>query len=158
MNLSHQINEAFATRQMPELVADTSRPHISDREDAESVSHLSREKLDWSLLQKHADALYAMTPAAFRYYLPRFMVVAMEPSDITPLFVSPILQMLDAGPDESYWSDRFRHFWLGMTVAEYEAVKAWLVFMASSDDFGLDDIVLARCFDTVDLLCRAGDV
>ncbi|QWT22431.1 hypothetical protein KPL74_10635 [Bacillus sp. NP157] len=158
MNLAHQITEAFATRQMPEWVADTSRPRISDREDAESLNHFSRERLDWPLLQKHADALYAMTPAAFRYYLPRFMVIAMERSDITPLFISPILQMLDSGPDETYWSDCFRDFWLGMTIAEYDAVKGWLVFMASSDDFGLDDVVLARCFDTLDLLSRAGGV
>ena len=158
MNLTHQIYEAFAARQRPKVVADTSRPNITDREDAESLSRFSREQLDWALLQKHADALYAMTPEAFIYYLPQFMVVAMERRDITPLFVSPILQMLDAGPDESYWSDQFRHFWLRMTVDECEAVKAWLIFMASSDDFGLDDLVLARSFDTVDLLCRVGNV
>jgi hypothetical protein len=157
MTVPDEIYEAFAARLRPVAVADTSRPLISDRQDAESLSSLPRERLDWPLLQKHADALYGMTPAAFRYYLPQFMVVAMEPHRITPLFVSPILQMLDAGPDESYWSDRFKELWLGMTQVEYEAVKAWLLAMASSKDIGLDEIVVARSFDTVGLLCRAGN-
>jgi hypothetical protein len=84
--------------------------------------------------KEHADALYAMTPLAFRYYLPRFMVLAMDKHDIDPLFVSPIIQMLDPGPDESYWSERFKELWVGMVADEYEAVKAWLVFVASTDD------------------------
>lgn len=152
MSLSDKINAAFESRQRPNDVADISRPAITDRQDAECLSCRAREELDWSLLQDHADALYAMTPLAFRYYLPQFMVLAMDRRDVTPLFVSPILQMLDAGPDETYWSERFKQFWVGMTAHEYEAIKAWLIFMASSDDTGQDQIVLARAFDTIDLL------
>jgi hypothetical protein len=155
MSLADKIYAAFKANHRQDPAADASRPFISDRQDAESIGSLSREDLEWGALQKHADALYAMTPVAFRYYLPQFMVRAMEQHGVTPLFVLPVLQMLDAGPDEFYWSDRFKELWVGMTVGEYEAIKAWLVFMASSEHLGQDQAMLARAFDTVDLLSRA---
>lgn len=154
MSIVDQIYVAFRCRSRPDATADTSRPLISDRLDAEHVGRHPREDLDWAFLQEHADALYAMTPESFRYYLPQFMVLSMRQSDVTPLFVSPIFQMLDAGPDETYWSDRFKLLWAGMTSDEYDAIKAWLIFMASTDGAWGDDVVLGRAFDTVDLLAR----
>lgn len=155
MSIVDQIYAAFKCRNRPSVICDVSRPLISDRQDAEQVGRRLRQDLDWAFLQEHADALYAMTPGSFRYYIPQFMVLAMYRSRVTPLFVSPIFQMLDAGPDETYWSDRFKLLWVGMTSEEYEAIKAWLIFMASTDGAWDDDLVLARAFDTVDLLSQA---
>ena len=154
MSIVDQIYAAFKCRSRPNAIADASRPLISDRLDAEQVGRHLRQDLDWTFLQEHADALYAMTPDSFRYYLPQFMVLSMRQGDVTPLFVAPIFQMLDAGLDETYWSDRFKLLWSGMTSDEYEAIKAWLIFMASTDGAWEDDVVLGRAFDTIDLLTR----
>jgi hypothetical protein len=123
-----------------------------DEGDALAVEAVDRDKLDGWFLQKHHDALYHMAPHAFRYYLPAFLILAVEASDITPLFVSPVIQMLDPGPDESFWSDGFKGKWLSLTVDELDAVKAWLVHLASTNSGDWDDVALARSFDTVDRL------
>ncbi|UPG91331.1 hypothetical protein L2Y96_06040 [Luteibacter aegosomaticola] len=147
-----QINAAFGEAEPPAIVVDTSRPPITDRQDAEAISQRPRAELDWAFLQGHADALYAMTPAGFKYYLPRYLVLAVAPGAVTPLFVSPIIQMLSPGPDESYWDQRFRDFWSGLRKLEYDAIKAWIVYMAESGITGCDSFELGRAFDTVALL------
>lgn len=90
-----------------------------------------------------------MTPEAFRYYLPEFMILGMVASETSPLFISPIFQMLDPGPDTTFWSDAFRRYWVGMNSDEYDAIKAWTVFLASSNAGWVDDVVLSRDFDTL---------
>ena len=150
-DLTDQIRKAFAGRPRPHVVTDRSRPPITDRQDAERLEERGRDDLDWWFLQRNADALYAMTPDAFRYYLPEFMVLGIAKSSVSPLFISPVFQMLDPGPDARFWSDSFRRHWAGMTTDEYEAVKAWVVTMASDNPGWVDDVVLSRAFDT--LIC-----
>jgi hypothetical protein len=148
-DLTKKIREAFAWRTRPEIVADRSRSPVTDRQDAERLERHSGEELDWWFLQQNADALYAMTPEAFRYYLPEFMILGMAASEASPLFISPIFQMLDPGPDTTFWSDAFRRNWVGMNSDEYDALKAWAVFLASSNAGWVDDVVLSRDFDTL---------
>lgn len=154
MTFADQISEAFPFTSIPQMVSDPSRPLISDRQDADHVATRSREDVDWWFLQKHADALYAMTREAFRYYLPRFIMLSMEPTEITPLFVSPIFQMLDPGPDATYWSDQFKDMWVGMSADQYDAIKAWIRFLASVETDEDEQAILARCFNTLELLSR----
>ena len=151
-DLTDQIRSAFAWRPRPQVVADRSRPPITDRQDAGRLEQRAREELEWWFLQRNADALYAMTPDAFRYYLPEFMVLGIVKSDVSPLFISPIFQMLDPGPDATFWSDSFRLHWVGMTADEYEALKAWVIAIASDNPGWVDDAVLCRAFDTLTCL------
>lgn len=144
-DLTEQIRKAFAWRSRPEIVADRLRP----RQDAERLEERSREELDWWFLQRNSDSLYAMTPEAFRYYLPEFMILGMERSDVSPLFISPVFQMLDPGPDTSYWSDAFVRNWVGMSRNEFDALKAWTIFISSNDVGRQDEFVLSRAFDTL---------
>jgi hypothetical protein len=82
MNLADRIIAAFKSMQRSSVAADTSRPLITDRQDAERMGDRRREDLDWLLLREHADALYAMTPLALRYYLQWSIVLAMDKHDI----------------------------------------------------------------------------
>lgn len=154
--LINQITAAFASRPRPAIVAETIRPDITDREDAERVGVYPREFLDWSFLQQHADALYAMTGEAFRYYLPMFLILSLQNRQVTPLFATPVIMMLSPGPDRSYWDARFKDLWLAMTAAEYDAVRAWLMAVAETDGLGFDSVELGRAFDTISLLETSG--
>lgn len=153
-DLIRKICAAFDHRPLPAVAADDTRPFLTDRQEATRLNGKSREELDWHFLQKNSDALYAMTPQAFRYYLPKFLVIALQDGDVSPLFISPVFMMLDPGPDETYWNVDFRQKWLGMTLGEYDAVAEWLVRMASINDGDWDDVVLARAFDTVQRLSQ----
>jgi hypothetical protein len=154
-DLIKKICAAFDHRPLPAVAADDTRPFITDRQEAARLNGKYREELDWHFLQKNSDALYAMTPEAFRYYLPKFLVLALQGGDTSPLFISPVVMMLDPGPDETYWDVDFRRKWLGMTAAEYCAVAEWVVYMASNNRGDWDDIALARAFDTVQRLSQS---
>jgi hypothetical protein len=152
MTVSANIEQAFSSRVRPDAVVRPDHPDTSEYQEAENFSGIDWRLLDKEFLQNNSDALFAMTPEAFRYYLPAFLVSGILSTEPRPLFVDTIVSMLDRSPDMDQWDDFFLQRWARLKVAEYQALMQWILALSEEASGTLMKDSLNRSFDTLHLL------
>lgn len=134
-----QIEKAFAHRAYPgdeNLVAGVS-PQSAD--DEEEIARVMRGKhwkgLSVQFLRLHESGLYFLSPEAFRFYLPAYLIASIvdpNKADIIAenLFTAFAFPAEDISPARiKWWADRMN----GFTEAEKQAIKSWLEYMIDSE-------------------------
>ena len=137
---------------MPRRVVSENAPHTSEYLEALNFHGLSWEVMDSDFLVKNSDALYAVTPEAFCYYLPAFLVHGFEHRQTPPIYVDAILGMLDRSPNPDLWDDSFRRRWTLLHIDECQVVEKWILALSECSEGAFDQLILDRAFDTVQLL------
>jgi hypothetical protein len=161
MELFEKIECAFAGRKMPvNLVepADLVYPD-SDIEDALWFTGRDWHEITWRNWQEHSSAIYFFVSEAFAYYLPSVLLLSCQNPRDALMAADSLINELDQSPDPEWWTDGLVRRFLGLSPAELNVLKEWLLqvceyvpykglgFAASGqgDTFG-------RAFDTLDLL------
>ncbi len=162
MTLSEKIEAAFVHRPMPEKVVDLEgRFQIdSDIDDTlwfqgRSWRSLTRE--DW---RRYYCAVTYFNRDAFLYYLQSLLILTIEePESFPDVAVDSFMWELDRSPGRENWDPRLTNRYFGLSPAEYDAIKEWLIWASENipqifcglaasgpgDGFG-------RAFDTIDLM------
>ena len=163
MNLAEKIEQAFAARLKPAQVrlGDEVLQLDSDVEEALWFSGRDWHELRWQDWQEHASATYFFDPESFRYYLPSVLLLAVENPNESLTAAESLISELDRSPDVEGWTAGFAVRFLGLNLAELDALKEWLLYVCEYAPYkgwgiaasGPGD-TFGRAFDTVDLLKR----
>jgi hypothetical protein len=134
-SVTDNIRQSFGGRALP-MPEDLSS---SLREDEEIKRFAGRhwQDLDPEFLRQNYDAIPLFTPEAFSYYLPAFMLAAVNTgSPPDALYVDSILHMLRPNDDPATETYQRRR-WEQLTAHEVEALDQWLHWLeqTSSDAY-----------------------
>lgn len=123
--LKQQIEQAFADVPYPGDENIGADPY--DWECAELNQHLRGKhwrEIPRDLLQYHQHDLPSFSPAGLQYYLPAYLLAALDNfvdvPDFTVYHVNP-----EVGDLHDYWAKRFE----GMTAAQKNAIRSWLEYL-----------------------------
>ncbi len=125
------IDDAFAGRMPPAAMSDSLQ--LSDVEYDEVMSFEGKKWPDvaFDQVEKNADAVFWFAPEAFCYYLPGFLDAGLKADRRDSNAYDALIGMLDRSPEPDYWDDFFAPRWTLLSVAEIEAVRAWLRWFAA---------------------------
>lgn len=161
MNFAEKIASAFAGRQMPlDLVEAAHLVHPdSDVEDALWFSGRDWRELTWQDWQEHFSAIHFFVPDAFAYYLPSVLLLSSQNRDEGLMAADSVIDELDRSPDVQGWTEGLVRRFLGLSPAELNVLKEWLLQVCEYvpyKSFGIaasgPGDTFGRAFDTVDLL------
>jgi hypothetical protein len=153
MSLIQQIEVAFESRARPREVTPRWHPDTSEYEEALRFKGQDWKALGATFLRKNSDALYALTPDAFCYYLPAFLIAGVGVGQDAIFLAGGIVGMLDRSPNPEFWDDFFLTRWCALKKPECLAIQEWL--LSRSDDVtDRENDELSRAFDTVQLLIK----
>ena len=94
--------------------------------------------MGFDLVERAADAVFWFSPAAFCYYLPGFMLAGIRENRTDSNAYDALIGMLDRSPEPDYWDEFFLPRWTALSVAEIEAVSAWVEWLADREPDLLD--------------------
>jgi hypothetical protein len=161
MDLTRKIRAAFAHRQIPSEVVEMEGRFQIDSDVEEALWFAGRDwraitRDDW---QKHACAVIFLSPEAFAYYLPSLLTVTAEnPKGYPELAVDSFVGLLDHTPAMEFLDPPLIRRFAGLSDAEFEVVKEWLLFACANLPGGWGIAasgpgeVFGRAFDTLTLL------
>ena len=161
MNLAEKIEQAFASRPKPAQVRIADGVLQLDFEVEEALWFSGR---DWRELtrqnwQEHSSAIYFFDPEAFAYYLPSVLLLsAQNPSEWLEA-ADTLINELDQSPDAKWWTEGLQLRFLGLSPAELDVLKEWLLQVCEYLPYRRGGIAASgpgdtfgRAFDTLDLL------
>jgi len=162
MDLIAKIAAAFAHRRIPaEVVEMEGRFHVDS--DVEKAPWFAGR--DWRTItrddwQQRYSAVFFLSPEAFAYYLPSLLIVTVQnPRSYPELAVDSFIGLLDHTPAMEFLDAHLIDRFLGLTDAEFDAIKEWLLFVCENVPFGAwgsaasgPGEIFGRAFDTVTLL------
>jgi hypothetical protein len=129
------IGAAFADVAYPgddQLVYDNSGRHLECTQVREVFRGRSWRDLDLETLRRNASALFFFTPAAYRYYLPAFLIAAVrdfERADVIPdTIVCTLKKPKDSGEDAMLFQQRIE----GLSEPQRNAVRSFLSHLATT--------------------------
>lgn len=82
---------------------------------------------------QHAESLAAFTPEGLRYYLPAFMLAALEEGDEADWIRDALILILSGEPDGERMEGRFSRFVKMLEGPEVSAVCAFLEYLERDD-------------------------
>jgi hypothetical protein len=120
------INQAFANRAPPLVLTDSMQ--LSDLEYAEVISFqgVGWRDVTFAQVEQCADAVFWFSPEAFCYYLPGILAAGLRENRWDSNTYDSIIGCLDRSPEPDYWDDFFLPRWPLLSVAELDAVAAWV--------------------------------
>jgi len=161
MDLIAKIAAAFAHRQIPSEVVEMEGRFQIDSDVDEALWFQGRDwreisRDDW---QRHSAAVFFFSPEAFAYYLPSLLMITVQnPKGYPDLAVAKLIHLLDHTPAPEFLDAHLVDWFSGLSDAEFEVVKEWLLFACENlpGGWGISASgpgeVFGRAFDTVTLL------
>jgi uncharacterized protein DUF6714 len=146
-NLSQAIGDAFSTTAYPgddRLVYDTSGAHLECNQVAEAFRGLQWQDVSVDLLLNQPDSLFFFTPEAYRYYLPAFMIAAVQSyADMDIVVINLVHTLIPPAKGQDH--NRFEARMQGLNPRQRSAVRRFLEFLKSAhaQDFPRNDLQLA---------------
>lgn len=153
MKLIEMIGNAFDQRAKPRDVVARWHPGTTEYEEAQQFKGKEWRLLDSVFLKKNYDAIYALTPEAFCYYLPAFLIAGAGSEPDAFFLAGLVIGMLDRSPNPEFWDDFFLARWCALRETECLAVQEWLIYLSDGAK-GRDADDLSRSFDTMQLLVQ----
>jgi hypothetical protein len=146
-NLIQAIREAFSMAAYPGddlLVYDTSGAHLECIQVAEAFRGRHWPDVSVDQLLNQPDSLFFFTPEAYRYYLPAFMIAAVQSYVDMDIVVINLVHTL-IPPAEGQDRNRFEARMQGLNARQRSAVRQFLEFLISAhgQDFPRNDLQLA---------------
>jgi hypothetical protein len=156
MNLIGQIERAFESRIKPLAVTPRWHADTSEYEEALRFKGLDWKGLGSAFIKQNSDALYGLTPDAFCYYLPAFLIAGAAGGSEAFYLADGIIKMLDRSPNPEYWDEFFLARWPLLKKPECLVIQNWLLALSANSLYAEGDD-LSRAFDTVQLLINRMD-
>ena len=103
-------------------------------------------------IERYPDAVFWLSPEAFRYYLPGFLVAGLRESRWDSNAYDSLIGMLNRSADPNLWDNFFLPRWPPLTVAEVEAVAAWAEWLQAVQPHGFRGNTYERVQTTLALL------
>jgi hypothetical protein len=141
-----QIERAFADVVYPgddHLVYDASGYHLEAAEIATAFRGRHWRDVPLATLKRESSGLFFMTPAAYRFYLPAYLIAAIRAYDETDTLPGSVVFSLTAAPAEDPGrAESFRARVADLTPSQRDAIRSFLEFLAAEHgrDFPLGDI------------------
>lgn len=152
ITLIEQIEKAFSWRTKPEVLAYS---HVLTHDELSEVnifSALSWSETTSSLWEKYFEVIHYFSPDAFRYFLPGILKASLS-DNIPGLIVCEVLiSNLNRSPNFDNWEDFFINRWTGLTVEEYEALQAWVLWQIDFANNEEECMSLSVAIRTLDIL------
>ncbi|NJS36729.1 MAG: hypothetical protein HC765_10460 [Brachymonas sp.] len=150
MKLVNLLESAFGHRGLPVELTRGNR-HDPDAVDAWAFAGLRWQDVTRAHWSKHSAAFYSFEPQAFAYFLPSILALG---ADATQPFMprDSLIMVLDRSPTVEYWDAFILAHLVGLQMAEYDALKQWLLILSESTDGVVEQSSIDRSFDTIDLL------
>jgi hypothetical protein len=143
--LARKIERTFATVPYPgdsDLVYDNSGDHLECSEVAEAFRGRNWKDLDLDFLRYHAQSIFFLSPAAYRFYLPAYLLVSLrsfaEADTIPGTIIGSLTAPKGQNPEDM---DFFLRTVRMFEPEQREAITAFLEFMANThqDSFPFDE-------------------
>ena len=150
------IEDAFAARQRPATVRDSAQPSDEISADADAFAGVDWRDVTCAALDKHSDAIFGFSPAAFCYFLPGIYSAGIREERPDLLVNQGLVMMLDRGNAPASWDIFFKERWPQLTVLECEATQRWILWLEGFDPMPIADVSLSRAYDTVQILAHQG--
>ncbi|MBL8524566.1 MAG: hypothetical protein JNN20_12815 [Betaproteobacteria bacterium] len=151
MTFPERIAATFLKRERPVTVLAPNIQIESGDGSAEAFLGLDWQEISWELWEKNSDAFYQFSPAAFIYYLPS--ILSLSSQDLARWFwpADCLLELLNHSPMVENWSSFTTARLIGLSSAEYDLMKEWVLLLADSKAYGKDK-ALEFAFDTLEIL------
>lgn len=140
------IARAFADRTQPVTMTDSLQLSDVEFDEVMSFEGMDWRDVDFDQVEQQADAVFWFSPEAFCYYLPGLLSAGMKESRCDSNAYDALIGMLDRSPEPDYWDDFFAPRWRLLSVAEIDAVGAWVRWLKQR----LPDAFLPGTYDRVD--------
>jgi hypothetical protein len=159
--ISWEIEHAFSSRSKPAQVrlADEVIQLDSDVQDALWFSGRDWHELTWQCWQQHSSAIFFFDPEAFAYYLPSVLLLSVQNPRESLSAADSLINELDRSPDTDAWTEAFASRFLGLSPAELNVLKEWLLQMCEYTPYRRWGIAASgpgdsfgRAFETLDVL------
>jgi hypothetical protein len=152
MNILDFIETAFVQRPRPDHVIDSNAPPTELTTDALAFDRLDWRELNCAILEQRHDAVFGFSAASFCYFLPGIFSAGIRESRPDLLVNYSLITTLDRGNSPASWDDFFRARWPQLTPSECEATQRWILWLEEFDPPPMEDVVLTRAYDTLDIL------
>ena len=146
------IDAAFADRTRPTVMSDSKQLSDVEYEEVMSFEGMTWREVTFAQIEKNADAVFWFAPEAFCYYLPGFLAAGLKENRTDTNAYDSLIGMLDRSPEPDYWDDFFLPRWTLLSVAEVEAVRCWVRWLACVLPNAFQPNSYARAGDTLTLL------
>jgi len=146
------IQAAFRQRPRPSRAFTSLELTADEKASVEAICQLDWNDVSAADWERCSDAVNLLSPEAFCYYLPGLMNASLAENQPHLMAVSAVLFMLDRTPSEDMWNNHFVDRWTLLNAAELEAVEAWIEWLSTIDQLGIDDISLTRALVNLELL------
>jgi hypothetical protein len=141
--LVRAIDDAFANTKYPgddRLVYDTSGRHSECNQTAEDFKGKQWTELSFGFLRAHCDSIFFLTPEAYRFYLPAYLLASVlryREADVIPSNIVYSLTPPREGADTSIFRERAEYF----DRNQRKAIKSFLEFLQAEhgSDFPFRD-------------------
>lgn len=166
MNLTDKIERVFSSRQKPAQVrlADEVIQLDSDVEEALWFSGRDWHEITWHDWQEHSCAIFFFDPDAFAYYLPSVLLLSARNPNEALNAADSLIGELDLSPSPEGWTDGFVNRFLGLTSAELDVLKDWLLHVCEYVSYKRCGIAgsgpgdtFGRAFDTISLVQKEAE-
>ncbi|MGC1509954.1 hypothetical protein FT643_14380 [Ketobacter sp. MCCC 1A13808] len=145
------IQKAFSNRKRPSNLYSSAELTGDEIEAVISLQKFDRYHVPISFLQANYDVVFWLSPEAFCYWLPEFVLASIK-TEKTLLIVDSIIAMLDRSSNAEYWDDFFKTRWVLLSKEELEAMEGWVLWLTDSRDQAYDLAQLDRAFDVIGIL------
>ncbi len=136
MSLIAEIRSAFKDVQRPK--GDLFIPKKQDEGEEEYFADKTSEGHSVEALRYHEVAMGLFTPEAHQYFLPAFMVAALEDPDAADVIPDHILYHFSEY-DREFWKKRVSI----LSNAQKSVIAKFLTYLYSSDEFHCDFLIMA---------------
>lgn len=147
-----RIAAAFADRMPPAEISDSRQLSDIEYDEVMSFAGLRWQDIAFDRIVENADAVFWFAPDAFCYYLPGFLAAGLREDRRDSNAYDALIGMLDRSPEPDWWDDFFRPRWTLLSIAEIEAVRAWLDWFRTAEPGSFTPHSWQRADDTLTLL------
>jgi hypothetical protein len=151
MSLDQEILRAFSGRECPAIFYTSTELTKDEVSAVLELKQLHPGSYPIDFLQKNYDVVFWLSPQAFCYCLPGFVVASLREKG-NLLVADAIIAMLDRSSLQDCWEKFFCDRWLLLERGELIAIQRWLIWILDNRYDHYDISRLNRAFDVLSVL------
>ena len=151
MSLDQEILRAFSSRECPAIFYTSTELTKAEISAVLELKQMHPGSYPIGFLQENYDVVFWLSPQAFCYCLPGFMVASLR-EEGNLLIADAIIGMLDRSSLQDCWENFFCDRWLLLEKDELIVIQRWLIWILDNRYDHYDISRLDRAFDVLSVL------
>lgn len=151
MSVAQDISRAFSSRECPDVFYTSTELTKDEISSVLELKQLRPSSYPIEFLQENYDVVFWLSPQAFCYCLPGFMLASLREKG-NLLIADAIIGMLDRSSLPDFWEKFFCDRWLLLQRDELIAIQSWLIWILDNRYDHYDISRLDRAFDVLSVL------